>query len=137
MPRFVILHHLMPPEHQRESHWDLMLEHDTLLLTWALSAEPLSQTISCERLPDHRLKYLEYEGPISGNRGYVELWDRGTFTWISGDLQAFRGITPSRWAIFLSGKQLQGRAELARLSIEDWTYRLIRDQTDESEPALM
>jgi hypothetical protein len=37
------------------------------------------ETIECEGLPDHRLIYLDYEGPISGDRGSVTRWDGGTF----------------------------------------------------------
>ncbi len=31
--------------------------------------------------PDHRSSYLDYEGPVSGNRGAVSRWDAGTFQW--------------------------------------------------------
>ena len=35
--------------------------------------------MDAEVLPDHRLAYLDYEGPISGDRGSVTRWDRGTY----------------------------------------------------------
>ena len=80
MPRFVILHHQMPPESDKPSHWDFMLEAANGLETWALPAEPLGQQEQiAEQLPLHRIEYLTYEGPVSGNRGRVVRWDRGEY----------------------------------------------------------
>ena len=87
MPRFVILHHVLPAEDPRDSHWDLMLEFDDVLRTWALAQRPdsileadgLKHCILAEQLPDHRLAYLEYEGPVSENRGTVTRWDTGEY----------------------------------------------------------
>jgi hypothetical protein len=71
--RFVILTHDHP-----FVHWDLMLEIDGVLRTWRLLAEPApDRIIGAEALPDHRLHYLEYEGPVSGDRGTVTRWDAG------------------------------------------------------------
>ena len=68
--RFVILHHRV----EGGEHWDLMLEHGEVLLTWQLSrmpAGPESFPVPAKRIGDHRKAYLTYEGPISGNRGTV------------------------------------------------------------------
>ena len=77
MPRFVILEHDWP-----ERHWDLMLEAETSLRTWRLGA-PLvpGADVAAESIGDHRLLYLDYEGPVSGNRGCVKRWDWGEFDW--------------------------------------------------------
>ena len=73
MPRFAILNHDWP-----FLHWDLLLESEGKLLTWRLLREPAAgATIEAEALPSHRLAYLDYEGPVSGNRGSVTCWDRG------------------------------------------------------------
>lgn len=75
MPRFVLLTHDHPVW-----HWDLMLERDGVLHTWRLNAEPLSTCrIIAMPLPDHRLMYLEYEGPVSQHRGTVQRWDHGEY----------------------------------------------------------
>lgn len=75
MPRFVILTHDHP-----FPHWDLMLESGDRLSTWRLLEEPAPGTsVPAQRLDDHRLLYLEYEGPVSGGRGNVARWDSGTF----------------------------------------------------------
>ena len=50
-----------------------------MLKTWACREPPQAGVeIPCEALADHRLAYLDYEGPISGGRGSVTRWDRGT-----------------------------------------------------------
>ena len=100
MPRFVVLFHQCPPDYARPSHWDLMLEADGVLRTWALaqlpchwlrahqatvaacgSCPPLaaSDTVHAEQLADHRMAYLDYEGPVSGNRGSVVRVASGSF----------------------------------------------------------
>jgi hypothetical protein len=67
MPRFVVLEHDHPV-----LHWDLMLDVGDVLRTWRLAEAPRPglQT-NCEALPDHRRMYLDYEGPVSGDRGSV------------------------------------------------------------------
>ena len=88
MSRFAILRHDHPV-----LHWDLLLEDGECCLTWRLSAEPTgadSRRIEVEPMPPHRLVYLTYEGPVSGNRGTVTAWDRGTFTWIDREQSQFR-----------------------------------------------
>jgi hypothetical protein len=84
MPRYVILWHELPETHEvgaaRESHWDLMLEWGDVLRTWALASEPaVGDSGKTEALPDHRRSYLDYEGPVSGNRGHVTRWDFGEY----------------------------------------------------------
>lgn len=76
MPRFVILEHDHP-----SLHWDLMLETEApLLRTWKLMSPPLPDTVvDVEPSPDHRSLYLNYEGPIGGERGSVHRWDSGTY----------------------------------------------------------
>lgn len=76
MPRYVILTHDHP-----FPHWDLLLECGDACRTWRLLAEPHAGTrIEAEPLPDHRLLYLDYTGPVSGGRGRVARWDAGGYT---------------------------------------------------------
>lgn len=87
MPRFVILSHDWP-----YAHYDLMLESGNALRTWRLSEPPEEEPVAAEPLADHRLDFLEYEGPLSGERGSVTRWDSGTFEWEcdTGDLIRIR-----------------------------------------------
>ncbi len=81
MPRFVILTHDHP-----FLHWDLLLEQTDSLKTWRVLEEPSTKSlIEVEPLADHRLHYLDYEGPVSRNRGSVTQWDKGEFEIISGE----------------------------------------------------
>ena len=75
--RFVILHHRLDDG----EHWDLMLEHGGVLLTWQLLGEPFdreSLPIPARRIGDHRKAYLDYEGPLTYNRGTVRRVDAGS-----------------------------------------------------------
>lgn len=113
MPRFVVLRHESP----RGLHWDFMLQRGETLATWALAREPeAGMPIAAEALPDHRLAYLEYEGPISGGRGTVTRWDWGSFE-------------PVRWddlqvLIRLSGTRLLGEVRLDRAAdpTAEWSF---------------
>lgn len=75
--RFVILHHRL----DAGEHWDLMLEQGDVLLTWQLLREPVDSSslpIPARRIGNHRKAYLDYEGPLTGNRGTVRRVDSGT-----------------------------------------------------------
>jgi DNA polymerase Ligase (LigD) len=102
MPRFVILCHALP---SGERHWDFMLEFGRALRTWALSEEPApGRDIAAKTLPDHRLEYLDYEGPISEGRGDVARWDSGDF-----DIEIDQ---PCELVVRLRGTKLDGLARL-------------------------
>lgn len=75
MPRYVVLTHDHP-----FLHWDLMLEQDGRLRTWRLLGEPQAGAVlEAEPLADHRIEYLDYEGPVSGGRGNVRRLDAGEY----------------------------------------------------------
>lgn len=119
MPRFVILEHTW-----NGVHWDIMLEAGENLRTWACDA-PISPgwAIPARGLADHRMIYLDYEGPISANRGEVKQWDCGSYLvkeWsetfvrveLRGrqlfgllELRAVAGTAASSWSlVFVPGK---------------------------------
>jgi hypothetical protein len=113
MPRFVILEHDHP-----QLHWDLMLEAGNALRTWRLASPPQEeQVIPIEPIGDHRLAYLDYEGPVSGNRGSVRRWDWGTFE------QVQDGARPL--SVELCGQRIQGRLELFEDGHGGWQLRYI------------
>jgi hypothetical protein len=108
MPRFVILHHEMPATSERSTHWDLMLERDGVLATWALEREPVAGiTIEAQRLADHRLHYLDYEGPVSGGRGAVVRVDRGSYAKLVE--------TDVELAVRIEGEKLAGTVRIVPL----------------------
>lgn len=78
--RFVVLRH----QDADGVHFDLMLEigADSPLATWKFIDAPetaVNGPLTGRRIGDHRRIYLDYEGPISGNRGHVTRHDRGTY----------------------------------------------------------
>jgi DNA polymerase Ligase (LigD) len=113
MPRFVVLEHDHP-----ELHWDFMLEVGGVLRTWQLAAPPRpGALIPATASFDHRLVYLDYEGPVSGKRGRVVAWDRGTF---AGEVDSGADVVEVR----LQGQRLHGTARLEREASGAWTLRL-------------
>lgn len=66
-----------------------MLESGGVLKTWRLAAEPKVLPVAAEAIGDHRLAYLDYEGPISGGRGKVTRWDFGELTWRPSPAQEY------------------------------------------------
>lgn len=106
MPQFVLLEHDYP-----EFHWDFMLERGDTLLTWRLDRVPdEAGEIMATSLPDHRAAYLDYEGPVSGNRGSVQRVDRGDFELLAPD--------DGSLSVRLNGTRLQGTARLRKISPE-------------------
>lgn len=108
VPRFAILEHDHPTR-----HWDFFLEADGVLKAWRLESLPfIGQAIAAETAPDHRLLYLDYEGPVSGDRGFVVACDRGPMKWtVHADEQVH---------VTLFGKVFQGDFRLACVE-QQWT----------------
>ena len=78
--RFVVLHHTGHPT--EPDHYDLLVEADGGLQTWRVMVAPDTVANECalQPLPHHRRDYLDYEGPVSNNRGRVRRHDSGTCT---------------------------------------------------------
>ncbi len=135
--RFVLLHHVvprndLPAESQRADdenagnrpdHWDLMIESGPVLWTWELLQLPLANTPQIvRRLPDHRKQYLDFEGPISGNRGHVRRCDSGPFQVVQAD--PAEENAPQNLMVSLQGNLLRGTLHLSRLGASD-EYQLV------------
>ncbi len=79
--RFAVQRHETPDS--AESHFDLLVERDGVLVTFrvddldALAELAEGERLAVERIADHRIIYLDFEGSISGDRGTVTLRDRG------------------------------------------------------------
>jgi hypothetical protein len=74
--RYVVLHHTGI----ENPHFDLMLElsPNSDLSTWRVPHWPPTPGDKFTPLPNHRREYLEYEGPVSNNRGKVKRIAAGT-----------------------------------------------------------
>mgnify|MGYP000947731770 CR=1 FL=1 len=116
MPRFVVLQHDAP----QGRHWDFMLEAQESLTTWSLADLPNAPpTVAARAIPDHRLAYLEYEGPISGGRGSVTRWDQGTYELRRYDWDEVVAV--------VAGEHLIGEVTLKRSpgNPNEWTFSFV------------
>ncbi len=88
--RYVILHH----EGIAEPHYDLMFETapGSDLATWRANEWPIHHGSALTRLADHRRAYLDYEGPVSGDRGTVKRISAGTYDLGQNRDGLFQGI---------------------------------------------
>ena len=110
---FVIQQH-----HASHLHFDLRLEHDGVLMSWAVpkgpSYDPTDKRFAA-RVEDHPLDYGAFEGRIpDGNygAGHVILWDRGTWDSI-GSVAA--GLEKGKLLFELHGHKLRGRWTLVQM----------------------
>ena len=93
--------------------------------TWRLSAPPEEGTIlDAEQSFDHRLFYLDHEGPVSGGRGSVTCWDGGTFDWETHE--------PNRVVVSLAGARLRGMFRLECAAGGAWRGRFTGNAEKES-----
>ena len=110
MPRFVIQHHIQ----KHSEHWDLMLHqrHSPTLATWQVPIPPDrwgTEPIVCKKLHDHRLDYLTYQGPVSGDRGTVEIVAAGSY-----HAEVTNTTSEKNWHVTLRGDTIHGTVILTR-----------------------
>ena len=98
-----------------------MLETASSLATWQFEHDPSQpaggsksgcpQALIAKKLPDHRLAYLDYQGPVSKGRGEVKRVEDGSY-----DLLCTK---EERWEVFFHGRRLKGRFEFVRQGKDD------------------
>jgi hypothetical protein len=114
MPRFVILEHDHPV-----LHWDLMLEAGDVLRTWRLDTPPAPGRAVCAvPIGDHRKAYLDYEGPVSGQRGRVKRWDWGVY-----QPAAQAAGSSGEVNVIVTGQRLLGRLTLRAGPEQKWAVQ--------------
>jgi hypothetical protein len=93
-----------------------MFEDGPELRTWAVELEPKGWTeapFPALSLARHRCEYLDYTGPVSGERGTVERVASGTYWTVADRAKA--------WVADLKASGLTGRLTLEALEGEAWT----------------
>lgn len=118
---FVIHEH-----HARRLHFDLRLEMDEVLKSWAVPKGP-SMSPKDKRLAvmveDHPLGYASFEGTIPEGMygaGIVVIWDNGTFELQGGNLRN------GKLDITFFGKKLKGAFALAKMSGKEKEWLLMK-----------
>jgi bifunctional non-homologous end joining protein LigD len=102
----------------RRLHWDLRLEHDGVLWSWAVpkgpSLDPGDKRLAVH-VEDHPLDYADFEGRIPAGQygaGTVEIWDRGTWQPMGDPAE---GMRDGELKFRLDGQRLHGGFVLVRL----------------------
>ena len=122
-------------------HYDFRLEHDGVLLSWAVpkgpSLDPATKRLAMH-VEDHPVEYGEFEGviPSGYGAGIVMLWDRGTWTPEVDDVDA--ALAKGDLKIRLDGYKLKGSWALVRTKggfggKEGWLLIKHRDEWSSSE----
>lgn len=110
-------------------HFDLRLEENGVLKSWAIPKLPPQQE-GIKRLAveteDHPLGYEDFEGIIPEGQygaGKVKIWDRGDYLPLE--------TTPSKRVMEIRGKKLHGRYCLIKLKAKDpkdknWLFFMLK-----------
>jgi bifunctional non-homologous end joining protein LigD len=111
--RFVVQEH-----HARSLHWDLRLERDGVLVSWAVPKgipEDPQRNHLAVHVEDHPLGYIDFAGEIPpGSYGAVEvrIWDAGTY-----DCHKFR---EDEVIVTFHGERVQGKYALFQTKGKNW-----------------
>lgn len=114
-------------EHQASQlHYDLRLELDGALKSWAIpkgpSLKPSDKHLAM-MVDDHPLDYRNFEGVIASGdygAGTVMIWDEGAFVALNhddreGSEEAFRrGLERGQFTFIVAGEKLKGEFALIR-----------------------
>lgn len=125
-PRFVVQEHWA-----RRLHYDLRLEMDGVLKSWAVpngpSVRPEEKRLAVH-VEDHPLEYADFEGVIpAGNygAGSVIVWDRGWYRIVKeGD--PLEHLARGKLELELFGYKMRGRWTLVRMSKSDKDWLLLK-----------
>ncbi len=122
-PRFVV------QEHDATTlHYDLRLEVDDVLRSWAVpkgpSLDPAQRRLAVP-VDDHELAAGDFEGVHAGatrGSGAVIVWDEGEFEPFDGELDA------GHLAFAIRGRKLRGGFALTRTGPDRWILVKMRDE---------
>ncbi|MHB1456463.1 MAG: DNA ligase D [Armatimonadota bacterium] len=127
--RFVVHEH-----HASRLHFDLRLEMDGVLKSWAIPKGP-SMNPADKRLAvmveDHPMEYLNFRGEIAeGNygAGEVEIWDSGTYELIEDELEN------GKLLMNMVGVKLHGEFHFVRLKKGKDEWLLMKGKDSFADP---
>jgi DNA ligase D-like protein (predicted 3'-phosphoesterase) len=104
--------YVVQEHHASHLHWDLRLEMDSVLRSWAVPKKP-PEAVGVRRLAveveDHPMEYASFEGEIPEGEygaGLVKIWDRGTYDAVT--------VTENKIVFTIRGERLKGNYCLLR-----------------------
>lgn len=127
--RTVVLRHETP---DGGFHFDWMFEQPATevptpasLMTFRVNLRPDDtdcMSLPAERLADHRLHYLKYEGELTGNRGRVERVASGFVVFL--EVPVTDGAVEMAFECQFDGEDLASRWSVSRVrgSDKDWVF---------------
>jgi DNA ligase D-like protein (predicted 3'-phosphoesterase) len=137
-PRFVIQKH-----DARSLHYDLRLETEGILLSWAVpkgpSTDPRDKRLAIH-VEDHPLEYARFEGVIPEGQygaGAVIVWDTGTYRNLMSEkdnpLDMRSSLSAGHIEVWLDGKKLRGGYALVRIDEQKDHWLLIKMDDEEAD----
>lgn len=127
-PTFVIQEH-----HASSLHWDFRLEHDGVLVSWALPKglprDPATDHLAVPT-EDHPLDYAGFAGTIPDGAygaGVVTIWDAGTYScekWTATEVK-----------VVLHGRRTEGTYVLFPAGRRNWLIHRMTPRADDDAPA--
>lgn len=123
----------------RNLHYDLRLEWDGVLKSWAIpkgpSTDPSQKKLAIPT-EDHPLEYADFEGIIPENQygaGTVIVWDKGTYENAKPDISVPEALEKGKLEIFIKGQKLKGAYVLLRTGSKQdqdarWLFIKMKDQ---------
>src|SRR3954470_2685080 len=126
--RFVVQEHSA-----RAMHWDLRLEHEGTLASWAIPkgipTDPKRNNLAV-RTEDHPLEYLDFHGEIPAGHygaGTMRIYDRGTF-----EVEKWRD---AEVMVVFHGERVRGKYVLFRTGGKNWMiHRMDPPEDPDREP---
>lgn len=128
----------------RRLHYDLRLEWDGVLLSWAITKGPSpdpSQKRLAVRTEDHPLSYGDFEGTIPKKEyggGTVMLWDKGT--WEPREADPDRALAAGKLKFVAHGERMRAGWTLVRMRPrarerrENWLLIKEKDEEADDDP---
>jgi len=130
--RFVVHEH-----HARRLHFDLRLEIEGVLRSWAVPKGP-SMVAGEKRLavavPDHALSYIDFEGTISEGSygaGEVRVWDDGKY---ETPADPAKQLDRGKLALTFYGLKLRGEFVLVKIHSQEKNWLLIKTNDHYADP---
>jgi bifunctional non-homologous end joining protein LigD len=127
-PRFVVQEH-----HARALHWDLRLEREGVLASWAvpkgIPSDPKRNNLAVQT-EDHPLEYLTFHGEIPQGEyggGQMSVWDTGTYETLKWEDREVM--------VVFHGERVEGKYVLFRTRGNQWMIHRMDPPADPGRSA--